>query len=105
MASSYTANDAFLVDTNVTSATISFSSPAAYSALSFAGASGNGAMTLNYTVNHADSTFETGTVTFPDWFATNAPALGTGAGLARMELCFRFRAQEVSRKFCRRILR
>lgn len=78
MAASYTNNNAILVDATSTSATITLTTPTAYSALSFAGSSGNGAMTLNYTVNHADSTIETGSVTFPDWFAANAPALGTG---------------------------
>jgi fibronectin-binding autotransporter adhesin len=76
--SSYAANDAVLITSNVTSATITLSASAPYSALSFLASAGNGPITVNYTVNHADSSFETGSLVVPDWFATNAPALGSG---------------------------
>ncbi len=78
MAASYTTNNAVMVDSNyVKSATVTLTTPTAYSALSFLGSAGNQAMTINYKVHHADSTIETGTLVFPDWFATNTPAYST----------------------------
>ena len=73
MAPSYTANNTVVVYSNSTSATITLSAPAAYSALSFMGSAGNtpgGAMVVGYTVVHADTTTETGTLTIQDWFPT-----------------------------------
>jgi autotransporter-associated beta strand protein/T5SS/PEP-CTERM-associated repeat protein len=74
MAPSYTANNTVVVYSNSTSATITLSAPAAYSALSFMGSAGNtpgGAMVVGYTVVHADTTTETGTLTIQDWFPTS----------------------------------
>jgi autotransporter-associated beta strand protein len=71
MAPSYTANNTVVVYSNSTSATITLSTPAAYSALSFMGSAGNtpgGAMVVGYTVVHADATTETGTLSIQDWF-------------------------------------
>ena len=68
-ASSYTGtNDAVLVNSVVTSATIIFLTPAPYSALSFMGCSGSGTCVINCIVHHADGTSEAGAFTFPDWF-------------------------------------
>jgi hypothetical protein len=75
MAPSYTANNAFLLDSSVSSATIHLTSPAAYSGLSFLMSSGGGGVTVNYTVHHADSTTETGSITSPDWFSGTTVAL------------------------------
>ena len=58
LASSYTNNNAFLIDQTATNATVTFTSPAAYSALSFLGSAGNGAVTVGTTVHHADGTTE-----------------------------------------------
>jgi len=66
--SSYTANDAVLVSTNVPSATITLTAPALCSGLSLLCTAGNGPANLNYTVHHADSSTETGSLSIPDWF-------------------------------------
>jgi hypothetical protein len=50
------------------SPTIALTSPAAYSVLSLLGSAGHGPNTVAYTVNHADATTETGTLTVGDWF-------------------------------------
>ena len=78
MAPSYTTSDAVMINSLVTSATITPTLPAACSALSFMGSAGNGPMTVNYTVHHADSTTETGSLIFVDWFGTSANVLGVG---------------------------
>lgn len=80
MPASYTTNDAVMIGSNEqTSATITLTSPAAYSALSFLGSAGNGPMTVSYSVHHADTTTETGSLNVLDWFNTNGTvAYGTG---------------------------
>src|SRR4030095_547039 len=45
---------------------------------SFLGSAGNGAATLNYTVHHADTTTETGTLGVPDWFGAGTIAWTAG---------------------------
>jgi len=71
MAASYTANNSFLIDSNVTSATITVTAPTACSSLSFLGSAGHGPMTVNYTVHHADTTTESGSISVLDWFPPN----------------------------------
>ncbi len=78
MAPSYKANNAVMIDSNVPNATITLTSSAAYSGLSFLGSGGNGQMTVSYTVHHADNTTETGNLVFADWFNTGTIALGVG---------------------------
>jgi autotransporter-associated beta strand protein len=79
-APSYTTNDAVMIGSNeVTSATITLTSPTACSALSFLGSCGNGTMTVSYTVHHADSSTETGSLTFLDWFNSSGTIV-FGAG-------------------------
>jgi hypothetical protein len=79
MAPSYTNNDAILINSAVTSATLTLTTPTAYSGLSFLGSSGFGPGTNNYAVHHADGTTETGQLVAPDWFNGGAPiALGVG---------------------------
>lgn len=79
MAPSYTNNDAILINASVTSATLTLTTPTAYSSLSFLGSSGFGPGTNNYAIHHADGTTETGQLVAPDWFNGNAPiALGVG---------------------------
>lgn len=68
MAASYTANNAFLIHSSVTSATITLAAPTACTALSFLGSAGNGPMTVNYTIHHADTTTQTGSISVLDWF-------------------------------------
>lgn len=73
-APSYTGTNAVLIDGSFTNVTLTLTTPAAYSALSFLAASGNGAVVVGYSVTHADGTSETGTFTSPDWFDSAAPA-------------------------------
>ncbi len=75
MAASYTTNDAVMVDSNISSATLTFTAPTTYSALSLLATAGHGPMTVNYTVTHADTTTETGSLVIPDWFASTNVAL------------------------------
>jgi hypothetical protein len=74
MAPSYTAKNAVLIDTAVTTATLTLITPAAYTNLSFLVTSANGGGTIGYTVHHADATTETGTFVCPDWFNGANPA-------------------------------
>ena len=67
-ATDYTANNALLIDTNITTGRLTLAAPAAYSSLSFLGASGNGNAPLNYTIHFADGSNETGSFTVLDWF-------------------------------------
>jgi autotransporter-associated beta strand protein len=73
MAASYTANNSVMVYSNATSTTITLSSPAAFSQLSFLGSAGNapGGMVIGYTVHHADATTESGNISIQDWFPAN----------------------------------
>ena len=94
MPSSYVGNDCVLVGNypagtlsngiygtpDYTTATITISSPQAYTALSFLGCAGNGPATNNYTITYTDTTTESGTMKMPDWFGTAAVA-GTTAGI------------------------
>ena len=74
----YHVNNVFLIDSTVTSGTITVTTPAAYSALSFLVTSGSGGTTFGYTVNHADSSVETGTFSSGDWFSGDSPAVVAG---------------------------
>ena len=78
MASSYAGSGSVLLNASVTQATITLTSPTACSGLSFLGSAGNGASSVNYTVHHANSTTETGSLPVPDWFAANPPAWAAG---------------------------
>ncbi|MDB6110568.1 MAG: hypothetical protein JWR69_2318, partial [Pedosphaera sp.] len=74
MAPSYTTNNAWLIDTGVTNATITLVTPAAYTNLSFLITSGNGGGTVAYKIHHADATTESGTFICSDWFGGVNPA-------------------------------
>lgn len=73
MAPSYTANDVAYVDAS-TSDTITLATPVSVWGLSFLASAGHGPIVVDYTINHADSTTETGTFTALDWFNTSAVA-------------------------------
>src|SRR5260370_12482892 len=80
-APSYTTNDAVMIGSNeVTTATITLTSPTACSALSFLGSAGNGPMTVNYTAHHADTTTATGSLTFLDWFNSSGTIIFAAGG-------------------------
>ena len=74
MPSSYTANNAALID-STHAATLTPSSPAAFGALSFLTSAGNGPVTIAYTVHHADSSIESSTFDSKDWFGNSSVAL------------------------------
>jgi hypothetical protein len=74
MAPSYLTNDAVLIDSGVSSATLTLTSPSAYSALSFLVSSGNGSVTINYVVHHADGSTDTGNFSSQDWFSGGGQA-------------------------------
>ena len=68
MPASYSGANVALVDSAVPTATLTFATPANQSAISLLGTAGGGAVTLNYTINHADSSVQTGSIVIPDWF-------------------------------------
>jgi hypothetical protein len=70
---SYSAKDAMLVDAASTTGTLTFSQPAAYTALSFLTASGNGPNAFDLTIHYTNGTSQTvPEIAAPDWF-NNAP--------------------------------
>lgn len=74
MAPSYTANNALMLDSTLTSGTFTFLTPAAYSGLSLLESGGNNGASFTYTVHHQDGTVETGNTNIPDWFSGSNPA-------------------------------
>jgi autotransporter-associated beta strand protein len=78
MAPSYKVNDAVMINSQVTNGTITPTSPALFSALSFAGSSGNGPLTIDYKVHHAAGADDTGSIIVGDWFGSGVNVLGTG---------------------------
>lgn len=78
MAPSFTANNSVMLNANAGSATVTLATPTACSALSFLGSAGNGAVTVNYIVHHADSSTETGSFVVPDWFGSGTIAWTAG---------------------------
>lgn len=88
MAPNFQTNDTVLIDSTVTSDTITLDSPSAYSALSFVACSGNGPVTINYTVHHADSTTDTGSFSTQDWFSGGGQAVTVNGRLDVQSLAF-----------------
>lgn len=84
MAPSYAANDVVYVDSSH-SDTVTLAAPGFYSALSFLTAAGHGPITVNYSVNHADGTSETGTFSSPDWFNNSPPVAWVANGRADVD--------------------
>ncbi|HYE31158.1 MAG TPA: immunoglobulin domain-containing protein [Methylomirabilota bacterium] len=79
MPGSYSANNAIYLNSGVTNGTLTLTTPRAASSLSFLTASGNGPITVGYTLRFANGTTETGTFVSPDWFG-NTPIAHTAAG-------------------------
>ncbi|HLH56017.1 MAG TPA: hypothetical protein VKY92_20610, partial [Verrucomicrobiae bacterium] len=69
----YTTNNACLLNSVITSNTITFASPTAASALSFLAAGGGGGGRPEIVAHHADGFLETNVITVPDWFNDSAP--------------------------------
>lgn len=74
MAPSYSANNAVLLNSIVTTGTLTLSHPAAYSRLSFLVSAGKGAGGVQARVYHQDGTVQTNTLAIPDWFNGSSPA-------------------------------
>jgi fibronectin-binding autotransporter adhesin len=89
---SYVANNAVLVSAGVPSATITPTTPAPALALSLMGTSGNGATTVAYTIHHADSTTETGSLSMPDWFGPGSASevMAVGSRVDALGVNFQF---------------
>jgi hypothetical protein len=79
MPASYTENNAVYLDPNATTATITLATPAAYTALAFLTAAGNGPGVIQAVVNHQNSATETHILNSPDWF-NNSPIIWTANG-------------------------
>jgi predicted alpha-1,6-mannanase (GH76 family) len=74
MAPSYTANNAVLLDSILTSATLTLVSPAAYSGLSFMESGGHNGVSFNYIVHHQNGASDNGSLNLPDWYNGSNPA-------------------------------
>lgn len=75
----YHVNDVLMVGHNnggrtplIVSGTLTLTTPAAFSGLSFLTAAGNGPVIVAYTIHYADSTVESGTFNSLDWFNNSA---------------------------------
>lgn len=77
MPASYTVANNLFLSNEVTSGSLTLSSPATLTGLSLLMASGGGACNMNYVVTHADTTTESGTISAPDWFNGASPAYVT----------------------------
>jgi hypothetical protein len=74
MAPSYTTNDVVWVSPVVSNATITLVTPAAYTALSFLDAAGNGPVFPTVIVHHQSGNSETNSIKIVDWFDSSPPA-------------------------------
>jgi hypothetical protein len=80
---SYKTNNAVLIDSSVTVATLTLTTPAACATLSFLAACGGGsgtAGTVAYTLYHQDATTETGTFTCPNWWGVGGNPVWSANG-------------------------
>ncbi|MGA2246153.1 MAG: hypothetical protein ABSH48_14240 [Verrucomicrobiota bacterium] len=64
----YTVNNEVMIDSSYGSDTITFQAPTTATSLSFLSCGGGGPLSVSYTVTHADTTTETGTLNLLDWF-------------------------------------
>jgi len=74
----YSVNNELLVDATFPSGTVAFNAPVTATNLAILCCGGGGALTVNYTVTHSDTSTETGTLSLPDWF-TGGPTVAWGA--------------------------
>ncbi|HEV2455451.1 MAG TPA: glycoside hydrolase family 76 protein [Verrucomicrobiae bacterium] len=74
MPPSYAANDALMLDSQLTTGTLTLTSPAAYSGLSLLESGGHNGVAFSYSVDHQDGAVETGSSSIPDWFNGPNPA-------------------------------
>lgn len=64
----YSTNNTLMIDSTFGSGTFTFNTPTTATNLAILGAGCGGGTTVGYTVTHADSTTDTGSISFPDWF-------------------------------------
>ncbi len=69
----WAANNALYLSPSVTNGTLTFATPANYTALSFLAAAGNGPSSNTIVINHQDGRSETNVLGVPDWFNNNVP--------------------------------
>jgi hypothetical protein len=74
LAPSYKSNNAVMIDGTLTTATLTLTSPAAFSRLSFLASAGNGPGVVQFTIHHQNATVETGTFNCPDWLSSASEA-------------------------------
>src|SRR4029077_4722142 len=74
MAPSYASNNAVLLDSSLTTATLTLTTPLAFTRLSFLESGGHNGVVFNYTVHHQNGTTESGSGSIPDWFNGATPA-------------------------------
>ncbi len=75
MAPNYKSNNAVMIDSALTTATLTLTTPAAYSRLSFLTTAANGPGTVQFTIHHQNATIETGSFNCPDWLSSLGEAL------------------------------
>ena len=75
LAASYTTNNAILLDSSISNATYTVTTPATLTAISFLAASGGGASTNNVIIHHTNNTTETNQIIVPDWYGGDNVAL------------------------------
>jgi hypothetical protein len=69
-APNYKSNNAVMIDSTITTATMTLATPAAFARLSFLVTAGNGPGTVQFAVHHQNATVETGNFTCPDWLSS-----------------------------------
>src|SRR5580658_1779258 len=80
MAASYKTNNAVLLDSTVTNATLALVTPTACSQLSFLESGGYNGCSFNYTVHHQNGATDTGSASIPDWFSNGTNTAWTANG-------------------------
>lgn len=74
MAPSYASNNAVLLDSVVTTATLTLTTPVAFTRLSFLESGGHNGVSFGYIVHHQNGTSESGSGGIADWFSGVSPA-------------------------------
>ena len=77
----YETNNAVLIDTVRTNATLIFVAPTNYHALSFLTSSGGGRTVVRYTVRHGENGAESGTFMSPNWYNDGQPAIAANGSV------------------------
>src|ERR1051325_5852426 len=74
MAPSYASNNAVLLDSVLTAATLTLTTPQAFTRLSFLESGGHNGVAFNYVVHHQNGATESGSGSITDWFNGAGPA-------------------------------